>query len=117
MWSVTTVALGAALGGMARHALVVAIETRRDDGRWPIGTLVVNLLGSYLLGAAAAWPALDESGLLRTGLVAALGSFTTVSAFVLESWQRRRHRARWIGYGLVTVLGCLALFRAGQWLA
>ena len=115
--SVASVVLGAALGGMARYGLVAAIEARRNDPRWPIGTLVVNLLGCLLLGAVTATPTPGAEGALQTGLVAALGSFTTVSAFVLESWQRRAHRSTWIGYGLVTVLGCLLVFRLGQGLA
>lgn len=111
------VAFGSALGGMTRYALVVLIEQHRRDPRWPLGTLVVNLLGCLLLGVVAASPALLALDALRLVLIAALGSFTTVSAFVLESWQRRAHRATWIGYGLVTVLGCLLTFRLGQGLA
>ena len=111
---IVIVALGSALGGVARYALVVAIESDRRDPRWPIGTLVVNLLGCLLLGIVSANAALESIEVLRLGLVAGLGSFTTVSAFVLESWQRRMHRRTWIGYGLATILGCLLMFRLGQ---
>lgn len=112
-----SIGTGSAVGGMARYALVVALEAGRDNPRCPLGTLVVNLLGSLLLGVVASTAALAEAEPLRLALVAALGSFTTVSAFVLESWQRRTHRAVWIGYGLVTVTGCLLLFQAGRWIA
>jgi CrcB protein len=112
---VLVVAAGSAVGGMARYALVVVIEARRSDTGWPLGTLVVNLLGCFLMGGvtSSSLPA----GMAALGLLAALGSFTTVSAFVLESWQRRVHPATWIGYGVVTVLGCLLMFRVGSGLA
>lgn len=106
------VALGSAVGGMARYAMVLAVESRRRDSKWPIGTLLVNLSGSLLLGVAVASPALAEPT-TRAGVVAALGSFTTVSAFVLESWQRRAHRGTVLAYAVVTVVGCVALFRFG----
>ncbi len=115
-WGIFAVALGSALGGMVRYALVVAVETRRRDPSWPLGTLAVNLIGSFLLGVLVAWSAFD-AGPLRTGVVAALGSFTTVSAFVLESWQRRARPPVVLGYGACTVLGCLSMFRLGAWLA
>lgn len=106
------VALGSAVGGMARYALVVAVESHRRDSKWPLGTLLVNLSGSLLLGVALASQALSEPT-ARAGVVAALGSFTTVSAFVLEAWQRRAHRRTVLAYALVTVVGCVALFRLG----
>lgn len=109
--------LGSALGGMARYALVVIVESRRDDARWPLGTLLVNLLGCLLLGFVVSASLFEGSDGLRIGLIAGLGSFTTVSAFVLESWQRRTHPGIVLGYGLVTVVGCVALFRAGALLA
>ncbi|MBY6205510.1 FluC/FEX family fluoride channel [Halomonas denitrificans] len=111
------IAAGSALGGMARYLLVAAAEARRTDPRWPLGTLIVNLLGCLLLGMVAAPSSIAAPATLRLGLVAGLGSFTTVSAFVLESWQRRATRRVWVGYGLVTVLGCLFMFRLGQGLA
>ena len=114
---ISIIALGSALGGMARYALVVSIESGRRDPRWPIGTLVVNLLGCLLLGLVVSSAGLAAQEALQRGLVAALGSFTTVSAFVLESWQRRLHRRTWMAYGSVTVLGCLIMFRLGQALA
>ena len=111
------IAVGSAVGGMARYALVVSVEFARRDTAWPLGTLIVNLLGCLLLGAVVGSEALAAAPGLRLGLVAGLGSFTTVSAFVLESWQRRAHGRIAVGYGLVTVIGCLLLFRVGTLLA
>lgn len=77
------VALGGAMGAMARYAVVTAI---------PFGTLVVNVAGSLAMGLLAALMSLrwgsDFAPLLMSGI---LGGFTTFSAFSLDAlglWQR-----------------------------
>ena len=42
--------IGCALGGIARY-MVTALVTRLARERFPLGTLVVNSIGSFLLGA------------------------------------------------------------------
>lgn len=82
--------IGSALRyGVGRFALGLA------GPNFPLGTLVVNLLGCTLLGALAEWLAWRDTGIdasvklfLTTGL---LGGFTTFSAFALDAvtlWQR-----------------------------
>lgn len=78
--------LGSMAGGMARYALSNAVNGRMWLG-FPIGTLLVNLLGcllmGFLIGAAAKNPALKTwLPLLGAGM---LGGFTTFSAFSAES--------------------------------
>jgi CrcB protein len=75
------VALGAGAGSAARFALGHLL-----DGRWPTGTLVVNLAGSFLLGVLSA-EALsgDTMALLGTGLC---GGMTTFSALMVQSADR-----------------------------
>lgn len=83
---------GAGLGGIARHAVNLAVE--RFGLAFPWATLIVNVGGSFLMGALVAWFAL-RTGLpqqlklfLTTGL---LGGFTTFSAFSLDAalmWER-----------------------------
>lgn len=80
------VGLGSMAGGMARYALSNAVSGRMWLG-FPIGTLLVNLLGcllmGFLIGAAAKNPALKNwLPLLGAGM---LGGFTTFSAFSAES--------------------------------
>ena len=53
-----------------------------------VGTLVVNLVGSFLIGLLLIWfqEKLPISDVLRTGvLVGLLGGFTTYSAFSMEA--------------------------------
>lgn len=80
------VGLGSMAGGMARYALSNAVNGRMWLG-FPIGTLLVNLLGcllmGFLIGAATKNPALKTwLPLLGAGM---LGGFTTFSAFSAES--------------------------------
>ena len=87
---VLAVALGGALGGVARVWLAGVVTRRLGEG-FPWGTLVVNVTGSGLIGAAAAlalagdasamaWP--SAWALLAVGV---LGSYTTVSSFSLQT--------------------------------
>lgn len=91
--------LGAGLGGAARHGVNLAAARMFGLG-FPWGTLIVNIAGSFAIGAFAAWLAFraGEAGapawtqgarlLLVTGL---LGGFTTFSAFSLDVallWER-----------------------------
>ena len=75
------VALGAALGAPLRYALAHTL-----DGRWPSGTLLVNSLGSLLIGFFASL-ALDDQAwaLLATGFC---GGLTSFSAFAVQSVER-----------------------------
>lgn len=85
--------LGAGLGGTLRHT-VNLITTRLVGPDLPVGTLLVNVLGSLCVGAIAGYFALRGQGshnlqiFLTTGV---LGGFTTFSAFSLEAallWER-----------------------------
>ena len=87
--------LGAGIGGALRHGVNVAC-TRICGTAFPWGTLSVNLVGSFFMGAIAAWLALKTGEgwsqplrlFLATGI---LGGFTTFSAFSLDAvllWER-----------------------------
>lgn len=80
--------LGAGLGGALRHGVNVWAVRAFGFG-FPLGTLIVNVLGSFLMGALVGLFAY-RAGLvtqharlfLTTGV---LGGFTTFSAFSLEA--------------------------------
>ncbi|HXF71324.1 MAG TPA: CrcB family protein [Actinomycetota bacterium] len=76
------VALGGALGALARYALEGLIAPRQR-GPFPLSTLVVNVSGSAALGilAGAAGPG-GVPPLLGAGF---LGAFTTFSTFTYET--------------------------------
>ncbi len=81
------VALGGALGALARYLMVGGFEHWLGAG-FPFGTLAANVLGSFLMGVlidllALVWsPSPEMRALLTVGL---LGSFTTFSALSLDT--------------------------------
>ena len=114
------VMLGAAVGGLARYAIGAAVM-QRYLGRFPLGTMVINVSGCFLAGALMTW--FTERGephpslrlLLVTGF---LGGYTTFSTFGWESFQAVEERNWWIGFGNIAfsvILGYLAVW-CGAWL-
>jgi CrcB protein len=83
------IAIGGALGSMARFA-AVGYLTPMLNLRFPIGTFIVNILGSFLIGVA--YVVLVEKAVLPSEwrlffITGILGGFTTFSAFSLEMLQ------------------------------
>ena len=77
--TVLWVALGAALGAPARYLLDRAVQTRHDSV-FPFGTLLVNVIGSLLLGFLAALPATGPvMAIAGTGFCGALSTYSTFS--------------------------------------
>jgi CrcB protein len=111
---------GAAAGGLARYAISAAVM-QRVAGRFPLGTLVVNVTGCFLIGVLMSF--FTERGaphpnlrlLLVTGV---LGGYTTFSAFAWESFEAMEEGSPWIGLANLVgsvVLGYLAVW-CGVWL-
>ncbi len=111
MWIFVTV--GGATGALARYWLSGWVNVA-FAGLFPIGTLVVNVLGSLLLGFGIhAMEAVPVSAEVRTMLtIGFLGAFTTFSTFSYETvtllrdgdWTRAT-----LYTGLSVVLGVTAL--------
>ena len=81
-----TIALGGALGAVLRYLSVSAALRLLGPG-FPFGTLFVNVIGSLLMGIAAA-VILERGGADRVYLflmTGVLGGFTTFSAFSLDA--------------------------------
>ncbi len=77
---------GGAIGTLARYSLS-GLAHKIYDGVFPLGTLVVNLAGSLLIGLL--WGLLD-TGSLSTHtrafvFIGIFGGFTTFSTYTLES--------------------------------
>jgi CrcB protein len=70
------------VGAVARFAVDGAVTAHRG-GDFPLGTLVVNLSGAFLLGFLVGVDA--RPGLLLLAGIATLGSYTTFSTWMLES--------------------------------
>lgn len=108
--------LGAGLGGALRHG--VNLGCARFCGvDFPWGTLVINVLGSGVMGLIAGWFAFKAGEgwsqsarlFLTTGV---LGGFTTFSAFSLDAiliWERGELGSALLYIGGSVVLSLAAL--------
>lgn len=108
------VGLGSALGGMARYWLTIVMAGLTGPN-YPWGTLLINVLGSFLIGLFAALTgvegrisaSVDARAFVMAGLC---GGFTTFSAFSLQTVALLRE-GRWVGAGgyvAASVALCLA---------
>ncbi len=84
-----TIALGGSLGAVARYLITVWGMQRFGDA-FPWGTLLVNVLGAFLVGLLIAL--LQERVLVNAAwrpllIVGCLGSLTTFSMFSVEMLQ------------------------------
>jgi CrcB protein len=114
-------AAAGALGAVARYGVSLAALRWLPEG-FPYGTLCVNLLGCFLLGAVTeltldeGWLAPEVRVIVGTGF---LGAFTTFSTFGVETF-----RAIEVGeWGVaaanvaINVVAGVALAAAGFWAA
>lgn len=119
MNSIFAVAVGGAIGSTARYLL--NLQAMRLWGtNFPWGTLGVNVLGCFVMGAIAEGLALrfnvpsEVRSFMMTGI---LGGFTTFSAFALDAGNMiERHDAGLAALYVVASVGgsLLALF-FGLW--
>lgn len=114
------VAVAGAAGTLCRYGASV-VGVRLCGSRFPWATLVVNVVGAFLIGAVmasfAARGHLD--GRLRVALTAGfLGGFTTYSAFAFETvtLAERRDTGLAVAYVAATLVFGLAACAAGVWL-
>jgi CrcB protein len=106
---------GAAAGGLARY-VIGATVMQRFGGRFPLGTLVVNVSGCFLIGVLMTlftdrlnvhpnWRLLLVTGVL--------GGYTTFSSFGWETYQSAREGNPLMGLAnvvLSVVFGYLAVW-------
>ena len=98
------VVLGAAIGAPVRYLCSEAI-----DGRWPLGTLAVNAVGSGLAGLFAALSLSDHTwAFVVTGFCGALTSYSAMAVQAVDRGPRLGG-----AYATVTAMSALALCAAG----
>jgi len=110
------VMLGGAMGSLLRYVAGTAIMTRFGES-FPLGTLLVNVTGSFLAGlvmtlltevvvAHPYWRLLVVVGFL--------GGYTTFSAFEYETYRAVRDGGGWLG--LVNVVASVVMGYGAVWL-
>lgn len=105
------VAVGGAAGSVLRYWLGGWVGTKA--GAAVLGTLFVNVAGSFLIGLLDA--RMSASPWIRQLLMIGLmGGFTTFSAFSLQTFDLL-HRGQWM-LALANVAGSVILCLLGVWL-
>jgi fluoride exporter len=107
------IALGGASGAVARHLLAGWVHNYWQ-GHLPLGTLLVNALGSFAIGIM--YILIIEKQLLHPDwrgvvMVGFLGAFTTFSTFSLETIAllEAGHIITALGYMLASVAVCVLM--------
>lgn len=111
MKSVLLVALGGAVGSVARYKLSGYVLQHAAGWRFPAGTFLVNILGCFVIGALAGLAVKEDFApdgrlLLFTGLC---GGFTTFSAFGLETFYLLRQGHAWLAGAYVVLSVAVSL--------
>jgi CrcB protein len=106
---IVLISLGGAAGAASRY-VVDQWVSQRMPGAFPLGTLVVNMSGSLLLGFLFALAI--ERGVLPASvrgplLVGFIGAYTTFSTLMLESWRLIEDGA--VGLGLANLVGSMVI--------
>lgn len=123
MWmQLALIALAGAAGTLARYGVSI-LALRLPWGGSPLGTLTVNVAGSFLFGLI--WP-MVEMGRLRPEtrtilLTGFMGAFTTFSTFAFETGQFLRVDPPQYGAAAINLIANnvfgIAAFLLGIWIA
>ncbi|WP_437185106.1 fluoride efflux transporter CrcB [Planctomicrobium sp. SH668] len=106
------IAIGGALGAMARYSLSSLVLHR-----FPLGTFVANVAGCFIIGIVMAavtktgWPGPVGRSFLVTGF---LGGLTTFSTYAYQSWELT-HSGQF-GWACLNVISNLAVGLLTVWL-
>lgn len=115
MWTWLAVGAGGAIGAMARHGVNRAVMESWPALRFPLATLIVNVVGSCVFGVLAGLIASNRLDLRphwrEFVFVGILGGFTTFSTFAGDVVTLARSGLQ--GYAVVNVLLQAGLAVAG----
>lgn len=115
MIKIAVIALGGALGAVFRYLIV---EKFFDDGKFPFSTLLVNSIGSFLMGIFFVF--LVEKNVFSTEIkdfifIGFLSAFTTFSAFAFEVYYLAHNQNILIAllYIIASVILCVTMVFLG----
>jgi fluoride exporter len=105
------VAVGGAIGSVARFAVGRWVDAWFSGAEFPFGTFVVNIVGSFILGILALW-VLERlppnfRGLYLLFGTGFCGGFTTFSTFEWETYKLVRDGSWWLaGFNVIGSVIC-----------
>ena len=115
--------VGGAIGSVWRYSLSGWVAQRIGE-TLPVGTLVVNLTGSLLIGFVANYARSDLhrefADIVRVFVAVGIcGGLTTFSSFILQTFHLLREKRFWIALAntLLSTVLCIGMVVAGWWLA
>ncbi len=107
--------VGGGIGSLARYLAASAVMSR-FGGKFPLGTLVVNVTGSFLIGFLMTTLTerykLDPAWRLFL-VVGMLGGYTTFSSFEWETFATVRDGSLWMG--LLNIVSSVMLGYVAVW--
>ncbi len=114
------IALGGALGAVIRHFVSVGAVHYIGHG-YPWGTIIVNILGSFLMGimigkfSHMSHVLPEVRVLLTTGFLGAFTTFSTFSLDFITLWERGE-MLHALSYILVSVIFSILALAIGLWI-
>lgn len=114
--AIALVALGGAMGGVLRYLVSGVVGRRFGHTLW--GTLAVNITGSLLIGFFGGLGLGTNPELWLLVVIGLIGSFTTVSAFALQTVELALDggAGRAVFYVAVSLIGGIGAAALGFWL-
>ena len=100
------VMLGAGVGAPARYLVDQGVR-RLHGSSWPLGTLVINVLGRFILGLVITGGG-NPLLIIGTGFA---GAFTTWSTLAMEThslFVAKKHSVAWLNLAATLILGIAA---------
>jgi len=112
------IAIGGALGSVGRYWLNGVVSARLGE-TFPLGTLAINITGSFAIGFFATLTGPDGRWLAPAGLrqffmIGVCGGYTTFSSFSLQTLDLAQE-GEWLYAGL-NIAGSVVLCLVGVWL-
>ncbi|SDP74489.1 camphor resistance protein CrcB [Litchfieldia salsa] len=111
------VAIGGAIGAVLRYLLGFILMKRFTNPPIPVAMVIVNLIGSFTLGAVLALsfdskiiPPVHQ--LLVIGFLGAFTTFSTFSMEAIELFQKKQYR-KMLSYISITIFGSIGFFSIG----
>ncbi len=110
------VGLGGFLGSILRYG--VGLWSMKASAGFPVGTTLVNLLGSLIIGFLVGMAVKDDQPVYWFAVVGLCGGFTTFSTFSMDGVRLIKNEMwmTFVGYSTLSLIGGLLLCMMGLWL-